>query len=80
MARADYAASFSPQMVADDCRRGGGCREVVAFETAQPLGMWDRMNAALIGGRAYLPDSYGRTVEDLERLMTNWRNWAEASK
>jgi hypothetical protein len=54
----------------------GDYGEVVAFKTAKPLGMWDRMNAALIGGRAYLPDSYGRTVVELEQLMTGWRNSA----
>lgn len=54
--------------------------EVVAFETVKPLGILDRVDAALIGGRAYLPDTYGRTVEDLAQLMTNWRNWAAANK
>jgi hypothetical protein len=54
----------------------GDYGEVVAFKSAEPLGMWDRMNAALIGGRAYLPDTYGMAVEQLEQLMTVWRDSA----
>jgi hypothetical protein len=46
--------------------------EVVAFNAAnRRLNIWEKINAALIGGRnAYLPDTYGMTAEDLVRLMT----------
>jgi hypothetical protein len=51
---------------------------MVVFEAEKPrLGAYERINAAIAGGRnGYLPDTYGMTAGDLVRLMTSWRNSA----
>lgn len=51
---------------------------IVVFKAAKPrLGVYEKINAALAGGRnGYLPDTYGMAANDLVRLMTSWRNSA----
>jgi hypothetical protein len=51
---------------------------IVVFREEKPcLGAYERINAAMTGGRnGYLPDTYGMAVDNLVRLMTSWRNSA----
>src|SRR5664279_5504523 len=50
----------------------------VVFKAEKPrLGVYERINAAMTGGRnGYLPDTYGMAASDLAELMTDWRNSA----
>jgi hypothetical protein len=51
---------------------------MVVFKVQKPrLGAYERINAALAGGRnGYLPDTYGMAAGELVQLMVDWRNSA----
>jgi hypothetical protein len=51
--------------------------EIVAFDTTEShLGLWERINGAMIGKKRYLPNTYGMTAEDLAKLLTAWKKSA----
>lgn len=51
---------------------------MVVFKAEKPrLGVYERINAAMAGGRnGYLPDTYGMSAAELVQLMTSWLNSA----